>query len=855
MRELPELFDDRVKARSLAYLFLAGAALGLLTVALPHSEEVMDRELLLVAGAAAVFALGSFFWAGHARQWQLHVMLAIGNVLLSLANYYVDATVLYPLLYTWTALYAFYFFRIDAALLHVAFIGVCYLVVLIAVEPSSPVVRWLLAVGTPLVAGLLVTRLLGRLRAEALDADQRAQALQESEIRTRLVLDGAPDAFVALDRHGVITSWNSASERLFGFTARQAIGTPMRELIIPPEFREGHDRRREELVASARTVTSQRFDLEFVHRDGTRFPGEANVSKIEIQGEPFISGFIRDTTEQARHEAQREALVREQTARAEAERVTGLVSRVTVLVDAALASGTLDEILATLVQEVRGVLEADVATIMLAEEDERLSVRASSGAGEPVTPGGEEPPETIAFGEGFAGRVAQSREALLTHGRSPGELPDPGLRSTDLESLIGVPLLAEDTVTGVLVAGAAPPRRFSVDDLALLRLAADRVALALMHARIYEREHRIAETLQRSLLPDRLPRPPGVEVAARYEPAAAEAEVGGDWYDVIPRPGGGVGLVMGDVAGKGLGAASMVGRLRSALRAYALEGHEPAHVVEQLNRLMWADGGEGQMTTLLYMVVDPGESQMQWVNAGHPAPLLVTAGGPPRFLEGGASVPLGVLPFASYEQTTAGMHPDSTVVLYTDGLIERPGEHLDDGMARLAERVGEATGDPESLCDHLLATLLPEDGVTDDVAILALHNLPVPDRFRISFPAEPESLAPMRSMLRRWLRHAGCDDAEMVELVTAAGEAATNAIEHAGGAAGLPFQVAGRLDDRRLIELSVRDFGAWRLPREGDQGRGLSLIEALTDTVDVAPSPEGTTVRMTRRLVGNGGTR
>ena len=839
-------------ARSLAYLFLAGALLGVLTLLFPHSAAIMDRELVGLAVVAAATGLALYLWADRARVWQVHVVLAFGTVMLSLAVYLVENTVIYPLLYTWAALFAFYFFRLEIALAHLALIGLCYAVVLIDLQPDSAVVRWLLAVATPLVAGLLISRLLGRMRAEAEGADERAYALQESEARTRLVLDNAPDAFVTLDRDGVIISWNTAAERLFGWTASEAVGVPMRALIVPPEFRDRHDTRRMSLVDTPSVVATQRYDVELLRRDGSRFPGEATVSKIEIKGDPFVSGFIRDVTERVRRQEEREALLREQAARVEAERVTELVGRVTRLIDAALISGTLEEILTTLVREVRGVLEADAATIMLTEEDDRLSVGASSAGVRSPGGDGDLPSETVAFGEGFAGRVALTREAMLTHGPSPEDLPDPALRSIEIDSLIGVPLLADNEVTGVLVAGAAAPRRFTPDDLALLRLAADRVALALLHARLYEREHRIAVTLQRSLMPDRVPQPPGLEVAARYEPAAAEAEVGGDWYDVIPMPAGAVGLVMGDIAGKGLAAASMVGRLRSALRAYALEGHDPARVVEQLNRLVWADGGEGQMATLLYLVVDPGEGRMHWVNAGHPAPLLVVGDDPPHFLEKGGSVPLGVLPFPSYEQMSVEMKPGTTVVLYTDGLIERPGEHLDDGMAQLAARVREAAENPDALCEHLLATLLPAGGATDDVAILALRNLPVTDHFQVQFPVEPESLAQMRSMLRRWLTHARAGGREVAEIITACGEAATNAIEHAGGVAGLPFDIAGRVMDGE-VEISVHDHGAWREPREGDQGRGLALMEALMDTVAVAPSPTGTTVRMTRKLDGNGG--
>jgi len=816
VRTLPELFDVRVKARAIAYLFATGAALGLLTVAVPHPSEVNDLALVLLAAGAIAIAAVVWVSRDRIREWHIHAVLLCGTLIVSLANYYAGPSTLYPVLYMWAALYAFYFFRLGEALAHMAVVGVSYAVVLAVQDADSELVRWLLAVGTPLVAGLLISRLLGLL-------SDRAQQLERSEVRTRMVLDTAPDAFITLDREGVIMGWNAAAEHLFGWSATEAIGKTMRELVVPPEFADRHDERRNALISSESPLATQHFEVEFQRRDGGRFPGEATVSKVDIQGEVFVSGFITDVTERERREAEREALLREQAAREEAERVAELVAGMQALVDAALAHRTLDGILRELVTQVRGVLDADAATIYITDESEQLSVGASA------------PGDVIGGGE-FANAVAAAREAMLSQG--------------DVGALVGVPLLAEDEVTAVLVARATPPREFGGEDLTLLRLAAERVGLAIAHARVYEREHRIAETLQRSLLPDRLPSLPGLDVAARYLPAASEAEVGGDWYDVMPIAGGAVGLVMGDVAGKGLAGASMVGRLRSALRAYALESQDGARVVERLNRLLWTEVEENQMATMLYVIVDPAAGAVRWVNAGHPAPLMIT-GGEPRFLEGAGSVPLGVLPFPTYEEVSAPMNPGSTLLLYTDGLVERPGENIDDGMAELAARVREAPEDPDGLCDHLLATLVPPGGATDDVALLTLRNLPVPDQFVADFPAQPESLAPMRSMLRRWLSYAGAGELEIAEITTACGEAATNAIEHAGMSGDGRFEVSGSRSGG-AVEIAVRDQGSWREERPGDHGRGLDLMRTLMDTVAVEPSPEGTTVSL-RRTLGEGG--
>jgi PAS domain S-box-containing protein len=842
VRRLPDLFDSRVKARSLAYLFSAGAALGLITLALPHGDAVKDLQLIVLALLAIAIAAIVWVQADRVSEWQLHVILACGTLILTLANYWTGAMSLYPILYVWTALYAFNFFDWRGAAGQMVLIAVGYAVVLIAQDPESPVVRWVLAVGTPTIVGLLILWMQSRLREEVARSEEGARELRESESRTRLVLDTAPDAFIAIDGEGTVMTWNAAAEALFGWTAAETLGNRLRDFIFPPGGREGHDARREEVVSAPEQIKVSRFEVELQRRDGSTFPAEETISRVRVGDDLLVSGFIRDISGQRRRQQEREALLREQAARAEAERVAEMVSGMQLLVDAALTHDQLDGLLGDLVTRVRGVVDADAATIYLTEEGERLVARAASGTR-------STPSEAVPFGEGFAGRVAVVREAVLEQDFDPSRIRDPALGALGLRSLIGVPLVADRDVRGVLVVGAVNPRHFTAEDVGLLRLAADRVALAMEHVRLYEREHRVAVTLQRSLLPERLPNVPGFAVSARYQPAATEPGVGGDWFDVIPIPGGSIGLVMGDVAGKGLVAASMVGQLRSALRAYALEGHEPARVVEQLNRLLWTDASESRMATLVYAVVDATGAGVRWVNAGHLPPMLAIDGCTPRFLEGGRSVPLGVLPFPTFEEVSASIEPGATVVLYTDGLVERPGSHIDAGLARLVEVVGEAPDDPEALCDHVLEVLVPNGGASDDVALLALRNIPMGDRFNMEFPTQPEALASMRALLRRWLRHAGGSEQEIAEITTACGEAATNTIEHAGARAGAPFELSARLEGDE-VELSVRDYGAWRAPRPGDQGRGLSLMRALMDSVEVEPGPQGTTVRLRRRLNG-----
>jgi serine phosphatase RsbU (regulator of sigma subunit) len=220
-----------------------------------------------------------------------------------------------------------------------------------------------------------------------------------------------------------------------------------------------------------------------------------------------------------------------------------------------------------------------------------------------------------------------------------------------------------------------------------------------------EVERSTAETLQRSLLRERLPEIPGIRLAARYLPGSAEARIGGDWYDAVPLRDGRVALVMGDVVGRGIEAAARMAHLQSAVRAYALEGLRPSLVLERMNAFVMEL--EGRCTaTLLFAVVDPDAETIRLASAGHPPPLLIDAAGHGSFAEGPPGNPLGAFPFPSYEESVVAMPAGSAAILYTDGLAEAPGQSLDTGMAALLEAAGSLSDEPEEVARALLDACL-----------------------------------------------------------------------------------------------------------------------------------------------------
>ncbi|WP_165872892.1 ATP-binding SpoIIE family protein phosphatase [Nocardioides jejuensis] len=368
-----------------------------------------------------------------------------------------------------------------------------------------------------------------------------------------------------------------------------------------------------------------------------------------------------------------------------------------------------------------------------------------------------------------------------------------------------------------------------------------------------DREHEIAVALQQTLLPAQLPAIPGVEIAARYIPASSDMQVGGDWYDVMVLPDGSIGLVIGDVAGHGLAAAATMGQVRMAVRAYALQDPAPASVLANLHHLAMQPPVV-TMTTLLYLSYDPDSRLLRFANAGHPPALAIDQQDATYIAEAG-SPPVAVSPTGEYLESSVVLAAGATLLLYTDGLVERRGASIQDGLDRL--RVLAATladAGLEELCDALITEMLDHYPVEDDVALLVLRTRRADGGpLHIEVPAEAQVLVQVRNALRRWLRDVGVEEAIAGEVLVACGEACNNVVEHAYGAVTGNLGIDLRVDDG-VIEVAIRDRGAWRPEADRGGGWGLDLARALMDTVEVRGAADGTEVVM-RRKVNAGGDR
>jgi sigma-B regulation protein RsbU (phosphoserine phosphatase) len=382
------------------------------------------------------------------------------------------------------------------------------------------------------------------------------------------------------------------------------------------------------------------------------------------------------------------------------------------ITDAALARLDPLNVLDALVARVREALHADTAAVLLLDGPTgQLVATAASGLEEEVLQGARVP-----VGKGFAGRIAaQARPVIIDH-VDRHNVVNPILLARGIRSLMGAPLLAGGTVIGVLHVGTLDGRVFTSEDSDLLQLAADRAALTV-RALSAQLDREAAAALQRSLVPSALPRVSGLEMAGRYVPGSGN--VGGDWYDVFSVPSGHVYAVIGDVAGSGLQAAVIMGRIRSARRAYALESTDPAEVLSRLDRKLQHFEPDA-MATVLCAVLSPSLDEVRISSAGHLPPIVAVPGQSAAVAAIAGDALLGLSEHAPRQLTALSFPPGALLCLYTDGLVERRGQPVDDGIARL--RAAVTAAEPEAAAAAAMTAMAGSVPHRDDVALLMLRR-------------------------------------------------------------------------------------------------------------------------------------
>jgi phosphoserine phosphatase RsbU/P len=372
---------------------------------------------------------------------------------------------------------------------------------------------------------------------------------------------------------------------------------------------------------------------------------------------------------------------------------------------------TVEEVLVR-VQEVLAV-EA-VAVLILDSAGLHLRLTSSRGLDAPI-----EHAVRVPISSSFAGRIVASGSPLrMQHQDCDADgAVDSVLWQQGVQSLLGVPLLAGRRTIGVLYVGSQDARPFSDTEVLALQTAADRVVTVLTDERSVA-ERAAARTLQESLLPTELPRVDGLEFASRFV-AAEEFGVGGDWFDVFPLPDRQIGVVIGDVAGSGLRAAVVMGRLRSALRAYAIESDTPSEALTRLDR-KFTHFEPNEMATILYLTVAQDLQRITVSSTGHPPPVIAHPDGATHVLDCSPSAPIGAHVPTTRVDVECPLRPGTTVVCYTDGLIERRREPLNVGLQRLRNAV--FAGPPDAVCAKIMTEMIGSQVVQDDTALLAFRR-------------------------------------------------------------------------------------------------------------------------------------
>ncbi len=411
-----------------------------------------------------------------------------------------------------------------------------------------------------------------------------------------------------------------------------------------------------------------------------------------------------------------------------------------------------------------------------------------------------------------------------------------------------IPLVARGRTLGVMRVAVRRDRDGSAaDTIDLWDELALRIAVSVDAAQVYAREHHVADTLQRALLPEGLPVDDRVSFDAAYRPGTDEAIVGGDWYDAFRLPDGRIAFSIGDVAGHGLRAAIVMGEVRQTFRAAVLNPNSPSLVLERANTIVNMRSNP-VMVTAIFGIIEPNENVVTYACAGHPSPVLALVDGAVQFLPKDG-LPLGIGDEIGASDWTFTIPPGAQLALYTDGLIE----HSRDVVAGEAELLDAVSTNARSAAEDqparaLLERVFTGRDNTDDVAALTITSADAPSTtFTFTFSALPMAVPMVRRSLRRFLERLALDDDRIFAILTATGEAVANSVEHAyGGSPGI-VRLRAQANGTSVI-VSVEDEGSWKpVQRRDERGRGLPLMRALVDAVEIRTHHARTEVRLTIR--------
>ena len=637
--------------------------------------------------------------------------------------------------------------------------------------------------------------------------EQRARAedlADRDEFRSALV-NSLQEGFFVADRTGAVVELNDAFTKITGYPAH---GIPYQWphpwLVDEKAARLQQSRLGQE--------THVQYETPIRHRDGRLVWVTSNINRVmtdAADGDVYV-GTLRDITAERAFAARESAVLRLATAVGVAKSVAEVLTI------------TLDECRLTL----------DVHRVVAA-------VWPTNGGDPTIQVAGEKAPLPWRQLDPVLREIFHQARHQLPLTVQPIEWPDaPGTPRGIVAVLTGAGDVA-------LWLELRVPRRVSAEDRLLVTVLVGHLGLAIQHVRQFETARETSLTLQHAMLaPTELP--PGF--AVRYEPAVTPLEIGGDWYDVLGVGDNRIGIIVGDCVGRGLSAAAVMGQLRSSARALLLTGAEPGMLLEDLDAVAELIP-DAFCTTVFLAVLNTTTGEFCYSCAGHLPAILAAPHSEPTLLSDARSVPLAVSRKRSRPQSVVVLPPGSTLMLYTDGLVERREVSIDDGIARVSETVAGGLNLPvDGVADAVLSAMAPSTGYDDDIAIVVYRQPYAP--LKIEKAATAGQLSDIRHRLATWLRGAAIPEGMIADIVLAVNEAAANSIEHAyRGHKPAKVRVEGENDGAR-VHVRIVDKGSWK-PESADpgvRGRGLLLIRAVSDWLEMECTPSGTTVDMSFRL-------